>query len=251
MHIMKQSKIKSGILFEGKSLIDGSPLVVIGIAQSSNSKTGNMVQTYIIRADIDPITANRTGADYAICGNCKHRGKANPDKISGLADNRSCYVNLGQGVNQVYKAYKAGKYPILTPEQAQSMGAGRMVRLGTYGDPAAVPFSVFNALLSGAVGHTGYSHQLGLVPVNRRLMISVDRRLMISVDTAQEASKAQSQGYRTFRVIPIGSNDRASNEIVCPATTHGVQCKDCGLCDGTKKGKNVVIEAHGVGAKYA
>lgn len=240
---MKQSKIKSGILFEGKSLLDGSHVVVIGIAQSSNSKTGNMVQTYIIRADIDPITANRTGADYAICGNCKHRGKANPDKISGLADNRSCYVNLGKGVGQVYKAYKAGKYPVLSEDQARIMGQGRMVRLGTYGDPAAVPFEVFKALLSGAVGHTGYSHQLGLV--------QVDKRLMISADTLGEASKAQSKGYRTFRVIPIGSNDKASNEIVCPATTHGIQCKDCGLCDGTKKGKNVVIEAHGVGAKYA
>lgn len=240
---MKQSKIKSGILFEGNSLLDGSPVVVIGISQSSNSKTGNMVQIYIIRNDIDPITANRTGGDYAICGNCKHRGKVNPDKISGLADNRSCYVNLGQGVLQVYKAYKAGKYPMLTPEQAQSMGAGRMVRLGTYGDPAAIPFSVFEPLLSGAVGHTGYSHQIDL--------LSVDPRLMISADSPYEATKAQSKGYRTFRVIPIGSNDKAPNEIVCPATTHNVQCKDCGLCDGTKKGKNVVIEAHGIGAKYA
>ena len=240
---MKQSKIKSGIIFEGESLLDGTPIVVIAIAQSSNSKTGNMVQTYIIRADIDPITANRTGSDYAICGNCKHRGKANPDKTSGLADNRSCYVNLGQGVMQVFKAYKAGKYPMLTPEQAQSMGAGRMVRLGTYGDPAAIPFAVFEPLLSGAVGHTGYSHQLEL--------LQVDPRLMISADTAQEATKAQSKGYRTFRVIPIGSTDKAQNEIVCPATTHSVQCKDCRLCDGTKKGKNVVIEAHGIGAKHA
>lgn len=240
---MNQSKIKSGILFKGQSLLDGSPVVVIAIAQSSNSKTGNMVQTYIIRSDVDPITANRTGADYAICGNCKHRGKANPDKITGLADNRSCYVNLGQGVLQVYKSYKAGKYPMLTPEQAQSMGAGRMVRLGTYGDPAAIPFSVFEPLLSCAVGHTGYSHQLGLVPI--------DRRLMISADNPHEASKAQSKGYRTFRVIPIGSNDKAQNEIVCPATTHDIQCNDCKLCDGTKKGKNVVIEAHGIGAKYA
>lgn len=240
---MKQSKIKSGILFEGKSLLDGSPIVVIAIAQSNNAKTGNMVQTYIIRSDIDPITANRTGSDYAICGNCKHRGKANPDKTSGLADNRSCYVNLGQGVMQVYKAYKAGKYPILTPEQARIMGNARMVRLGTYGDPAAIPFAVFEPLLSCAIGHTGYSHQLGLVPV--------DPRLMVSADTAQEATKAQSKGYRTFRVIPIGSTDRAQNEVICPATTHNVQCKDCGLCDGTKKGKNVVIEAHGIGAKYA
>lgn len=236
-------KIQSGVIFQGQSRIDGSNIVVIAIGKSNNSKTGNMVQTYIIRSDMDPITANRTGADYAICGNCKHRGIANPSKVSGLADNRSCYVNLGQGVMQVYKAFKAGKYPVLTSVQAQEIGDSRMVRLGTYGDPAAVDFSAFNALLSNAAGHTGYSHQLGL--------IDIDKRLMVSADTLQDASKAQSKGYRTFRVLPIGETFKADNEIVCPATTHNVQCRDCGLCDGSKKGKNVIITAHGAGAKHA
>ena len=47
------------IAYEGKSLIDKSPIVVIVTAlnKSGNSKTGDMVQTFIIRSDVDPVTA--------------------------------------------------------------------------------------------------------------------------------------------------------------------------------------------------
>jgi len=98
-------KPKSCVIYSGPSKIDGSPIVCVYIPASGNIKTGNMAQTYILRADIDPITASRTGADYAICGDCKHRGQVSPSKITGWASNRSCYVNLGQGPGQVYKAY--------------------------------------------------------------------------------------------------------------------------------------------------
>ena len=59
------------IIYQGPSLIDGSPIVAITVSQSGNTKTGNMVQTYIIRADINPLEASKTGADYAICGACR------------------------------------------------------------------------------------------------------------------------------------------------------------------------------------
>ena len=39
------------ILWEGKSELDGKPIVLIAIDHSSNSKTGDMVQTYILRSD--------------------------------------------------------------------------------------------------------------------------------------------------------------------------------------------------------
>ena len=47
------------IIYQGPSLIDGSPIVAIAIAQSGNVKTGNMVQTYIIRADMSPMEASK------------------------------------------------------------------------------------------------------------------------------------------------------------------------------------------------
>ena len=64
------------ILYEGPSVIDGGPIVVIAnrIAHASgNEKTGAMVQTFIIRRDMRPLQALATGADQSICGTCIHR----------------------------------------------------------------------------------------------------------------------------------------------------------------------------------
>ena len=98
----------NSIIYQGPSLLDGSPIVVIALAKSSNKKTGDMVQTYIIRSDMDPLKASKYGYDYAICGDCKHRGEADPDGTGKQAKKRSCYVTLFHGPLQVYKSYKKG-----------------------------------------------------------------------------------------------------------------------------------------------
>ena len=56
------------ILYEGPSLIDHKPIVMIALLGSKNIKTGNMMQTYIIRSDIDPRLANKTGEDKSLIG---------------------------------------------------------------------------------------------------------------------------------------------------------------------------------------
>ena len=90
------SKPNSVILWEGASLIDGAPIVVIasGLNASHNEKTGNMVQTYILRADVAPVAALRAGADVSICGDCPHRG-------NGDGTGRTCYVQVWQGPTSV------------------------------------------------------------------------------------------------------------------------------------------------------
>ena len=253
---MKNIKPRSSIIYNGPSLIDGSPIVCIAIIGSSNIKTGagnrNMLQTYIIRSDMSPMEASKTGLDYAICGNCVHRGTPtdNPDKKQAL--NRSCYVTLYQGPTMVYKTFKRGGYPTATPEQIRAIGAGQAVRMGSYGDPAAVPQHVWNMLLEHSAGHTGYSHQSklpGVVVDYSRVMVSVE-------------SKASAQGYhlngkRTFRVIPVatwkeqGKQALLKSEILCPASVEAGNkstCIDCGLCKGSSiKGKSIAIVSHGTG----
>lgn len=243
------TKPKSSIIYNGPSLIDNQPIIVVAIISSNNIKTGNMLQTHILRADINPLKSSKTGADYSICGDCIHRGKPtdNPDKKT--AQGRTCYVNIGQGPNQVYKAYKAGKYPTATPEQITSIGAGRMIRLGTYGDPAAVPSTVWDNLLAQAQGHTGYTHQ------HNAKQTPDYTRMMYSADNAQDAQEAHSKGYRTFRVIPVHTYKEHAkkallqNEILCPASKEAgqrVTCIDCKLCTGSQtKGKSIAIVAHG------
>ena len=91
-------------IYQGPSMIDGTPIVAIAVLGSSNRKTGNMVQTYILRQDMRPVQAVQTGADVAICGDCKHRP----------SNGGACYVVVAQGPTVVYKTWVAGKYPTAT-----------------------------------------------------------------------------------------------------------------------------------------
>jgi hypothetical protein len=241
------SKPTGYVVYEGPSLIDGSPIVAIALTKSSNTKTADMVQTYIIRSDMDPRDASKTGADRAICGDCPHRGTATDDPTAKLAKNRSCYVVIGQGPVIVYKGFVAGKYP--KAESLAAVGKGRMVRIGTYGDGAAVPASVWNELLSEAEGHTGYSHQANTEGA------AFDASLyMESVESVAAASLSWSVGRRTFRIVTSVNDVVKGSEIVCPATPEGgakTTCEQCGLCAGTSvKAKSIAVVAHGTGAKY-
>lgn len=237
------------ILYQGKSLIDGQPIMAIAIKKSGNPKTGDMIQTYIMRSDMDPRDASKLGFDYSICGDCKHRGQATDDPDAKLAKNRSCYVVIGQGPTGVYKAYKNGKYKLANnSDDIAAFAAGRMVRLGTYGDPAAVPSYIWDQLLSQAKGHTAYTHQSNVKTADVRHDL-----FMTSADSLHDARIAWQNKRRTFRIITMASQ-KQDNEIICPATPDGgmkSNCSKCGLCQGQHAtAPSIAVIAHGNGAKY-
>lgn len=226
------------ILYEGPSSIDGKPIVVIATIKSNNRKTGAMVQTWIIRSDIDPITASRLGEDFSICGNCIHRGIAH-DGDKGQAKERSCYVML-LTVNGIYKAYHAGKYEDARGhEKTRAVGLLLGVRLGSYGDPMACPSFVWDSLTSGASFVAAYTHQQNMLK----------EYVMTSADSLHDAESAWSRGERTFRVISALDKLVRGKEVLCPASKEAgerVQCADCKLCGGASvKAKSVAIVAHG------
>lgn len=242
------------ILYEGASLLDGKPIVVIGIPKSSNSKTGGMFQTIIMRSDIDPITASRLGEDFSVCGECVHRGVPH-EGDSGGAKKRSCYVMLLM-VLSVFKAYKKGNYKRVQPVGLQSMhdaladiGDGLVIRLGSYGDPAAVPSYLWDSLISKAKGRTGYSHQATLEGADYRPDLT-----MRSADTIQEAEQAWARGERTFRVTANVKDIVQGKEIMCPASEEAgrrTTCEQCKLCSGnTINAKSIAIVVHGTGSKH-
>jgi hypothetical protein len=114
-----------------------------------------------------------------------------------------------------------------------------MVRIGTYGDGAAVPDDVWDDLLSDAAGHTAYSHNGG-----------DPRRYMVSADSLGKAEDAWRSKYRTFRIVKDRHEIIKGQEIECPSD-RGVKCIDCGLCAGTSvQAKSIAIVVHGGGAKY-
>jgi hypothetical protein len=53
--------MKSGIIYKGPSRIDGAPIVVLATYSNRNSKTGAVVQTYILREDINPLGGKQDG----------------------------------------------------------------------------------------------------------------------------------------------------------------------------------------------
>lgn len=229
------------IIHRGPSLIDGKPIVVVAVWDSANRKTGNVLQTYILREDIDPVTASKYGEDESICGGCRHRGTPTFDPTKKQAEGRSCYVVLGQGPLIVFKTLKRGGYPDYSdnPTMIRALGLSAMVRIGTYGDGAAVPAQVWDNLLADAAGHTAYSHNGG-----------DPQRYMISADSLAQAQDAWRSKYRTFRVVRDVSEIVPGQEIECPSE-RGVQCVDCKLCGGSaKQAKSIAIVVHGSGAKH-
>ena len=236
-------QLTHAILYEGPSAIDGSPIVCIAVYRTGkgvNGKTGAMAQTYIIRADMAPLDAIRAGADVSICGDCVHRG----DGVT--YGSRSCYVNVGQGPTAVFGAYARGRYARLeTAESVSAYGQGRMIRLGSYGDPAAVPASIWTALTRDAIGSTGYTHQWRASDALRGLC-------MASADTEQDHRDAIAAGWRTFRVRSAAAPVLAG-EFPCPASAEAGRtktCVDCGACKGarldrTRQAASPVIIAHG------
>ena len=226
--------MKHAIIYNGPSLLDGQPIVVIATYSNRNTKTGRVVQTYILREDINPLEASKTGADFSICGDCPMRGEVTTDPERKQAKGRRCYVNLGQGVLITWRAYKRGVY---AEGSARDMGRGRFVRVGTYGDPAAVPSDVWDELLSEAETWTAYTHQKPWRP----------DIAMQSADSYTEARMHWRAGRRTFRVIAdLGQLDQ-THEALCPASKEAgrrVQCTACKLCQGGKLAKSIAIVEH-------
>jgi hypothetical protein len=209
------------VIYKGPSSIDQEPIVCIavGIRQKShNSKTGDLIQTYILRADQHPIEAvYETGDDESICGSCKHRGK-------------SCYVNVAQGPTAIYKAFLRGKYPTISYGKAGPYFANRKVRLGAYGDPMAVPFEIWKSILVKATSHTGYTHQWNEPWCDMRFR----EICMASCDTKEELENALAAGWTPFYVrSPTESLPEKSFE--CPASSEQdkrLTCEECMACHG-------------------
>ena len=234
------------IVYEGPSLLDGSPIVVIINkikAASKNAKTGALVQSFIIRSDVNPVEALKTGADAAICGHCIHR-----PSLAAYTGAPPCYVNVGRSVASVYKAYKRGSYTKASPTEVALYLTGLKLRIGTYGDGAAAPIDVWQQLTQFTAGHVGYSHQW-LNPSFDHAQWS--KLVMASADSIDEAAQANLYGMRVFRVS-VGI-DKQHGEVSCPASAESgkkTTCDNCMLCAGTSKAaKDIVIADHALGHK--
>lgn len=222
----KVKTLSGYVVWRGKSPVDGAPIVGLLISNSSNAKTGNMSQLYIINESIKPSEAVTTGADVSICGMCPMR------HYSGGA----CYVMPYQ-LAATYNKLQRGGYPDINWADAVTLFKGRKLRLGAYGDPAMLPFELVQSLVSIFDGHTGYTHQW-YAPwyderFNNLLQLSTDK------NSSRKAAKMYPNA-KQFIVVPEGYK---TVQPECPSDRFGINCIDCMTCDGSKT--HVQITAHG------
>ncbi len=216
------------------STLDGEPVIVVVSEFSKNRKTGAMLQTWILRDSESPIDAARTGADISVCGDCPRRWYLGGD----------CYVIPLHGPHPVWKGVQSGSIKPLDLDNPPIYLMRKPMRLGAYGDPAAVPFELWARLMESfkVERWTGYTHQ----------WLDCDTRfqslLMASVDSESERLTALALGWRTFRVRS-SADPILAGEFACPASTeqgHRLTCETCYACDGGSVFKaNPVIVAHG------
>jgi len=229
------AKHKGYIIDRGLSPIDNKPYVAILTLKTSNRKTGNMAQVWILREDVNPVEAIATGEDVSICGSCPHRKQQD--------GSRSCYVNVGQAPLAVWKGYQRGIYPVASYLTLSQVLRGRKIRWGAYGDPAIIDPGIVVTLNGYSVGHTGYTHQW-----REEWAAPFMGIYQASCDGFADYLSATERGWQTFTVV--GKGVKPDYAKLCPATAENsqAQCLTCSLCDGAKT--SIYVEAHGTGSKY-
>jgi hypothetical protein len=222
-------------VYLGRSKITGTKIQVVltGLdTKTKNKKTGDTVQAWIMPAAVLPSTAVRTGSDASVCGDCPRR-----PRTASQTETQPCYVTTIHAPRATYTAHRGTNVEI--PQTLP-----KPLRLGAWGDPAAVPIAVWRYLTRLAPHWTGYTHQWSK-PRHQNLR----EFCMASVDTPGEAKQAQRAGWRTFRVKQA-ADPLLTGEIACPASNEAgkrTTCLRCHLCDGARpheRRKNIAINAH-------
>lgn len=222
------------LLWAGKSELDHETNILLLATgrrrRTENTKTGDMIQTWILHADKAPGAAWFDNDTASICGDC----------IFQRFMEGGCYVNVHRAPRVVWKAWREGRYESFIGRNLMEYPQGVPIRLGSYGDPAAVPYSILGALASSAPFHTGYTHQWRTCPAVYR------NALMASCDSPDDIAQAQALGYRTFTV---SSTKPAPGHVLCPASKEAgkkLTCAECKACDGnaTARRSNIYIPRH-------
>ena len=174
----------------GPSGLTNDTIATIAVFNSTNEKTGNVVQVYYLPVAEHPIDAVKSGLDTAVCGSC-------PLKPSNT---NVCYVRKFHGPSVVWRTFKAGRYPhykdLSQADQNKvlSILKSKPIRLGAWGDPASdLETSKFLASLAPQI--TAYTHQWQTTPQLKPFT-------MASVDTTEMPLPKIADGVPTV-TLPI------------------------------------------------
>lgn len=229
----------SHTLYSGASLFGGEIQALVAEA-TGNQKTGPALTLWVLPATDDgakPWDVIKRDGSVSTCGDC-------PQQFGG------CYTHAG--ASQTLTAGAAS----IVKGRGQALKAPsrkvRRARSAAFGDAAALPLNVLQAWRDMRT-------QFGLAPLGYthawRTRPDLQADHMASVESVEDAVQARAQGWRYFRVRPVGAPVLAG-EIQCPAANRSratpIDCNRCGLCDGLTRGAHrpsITIEDHGPLAK--
>jgi hypothetical protein len=230
------------VIYRAKNAV-GKEVAVQFQYGSTNSKTGDGVQVWIMPMSWVERGKEAMSDDEASCMDCVHSKRVNA----------TCYVRKGMSdmglkskVSSLNKAYQSGDIVIRDADEIASNEVdkcrGKFVRFGAYGEPVLLGQDNVKAIADVARNYTGYTHQWHVDKygwASRYFMASVENELLMR--------KANGRGWRTFRVRGK-HDDKFNDEVMCPASKESgrrVTCDKCGLCKGQSIGaKSITIIKH-------
>ena len=231
---MKSKHPTGYLIYEGPSALDPSVNIAVIVnrvrGDATNEKTGSMAQSFILRTDMPPNVALKTKQDHAICGACPYAG------------GNGCYVSIKM-VCSVYSAYKRGSYVKTTPEDlavilAANVKSKRLAgfRAGSYGDPAAAPFEVWEPIVMAVRAESGktsgYTHQWSerYAYMGRTADPRFRALVMASAHGPVDTILAQADEWRPFTVFGTAEELQGSGLAMCPASKEAGYRKSCATC---------------------
>ena len=193
-----------------------------------------MLQTWIIRADLPPTEAAKTGDDASVCGDCRLR-------------NGACYVTLHHGPRAVYAAYHRGAYAIggrgrLVLGRRPRDPVRRVRRSGSGPDARLVPAGSESLEMDGIFASMARP-QTAAAP----LPLDGERRQRRRGLGSERPWLAQLPGAPPRRAAPASRIPVPRRERIRHRTT----CDRCAQCDGARlvdlrRSYSVIV--HGSGA---
>lgn len=217
------------IAWRGPSVLDGQEILVVLYAfkRATNGKTGRLIEAAVLLAHVKPSDAAATGRDRAICGDCPGR----------LTNWNFCYRSPGHDIDKTWEVIRNMQAMDISEVCRIVRKSGLPIRFGSYGDFAAVPFELLDALAlaarkpDGSWNHTGYSHQWSNPNFDPRVLAYLDA----SIEFAEEREEIERlfPGARTHRLLAQPEHI-LPGEVFCLGGTgkDDVHCCDCLSCRG-------------------
>lgn len=212
-------------------------------ARSNNKKTGDIPTGWV---------GEKKEETAASCKGCQMFKNTPNEKYS-------CYAWRGMvhtGLNRVQTtaAARPDDYS-LKVALAKRAKTAKAVRLGSIGDPGAIPIKLMRSyakyIRSQGLSILCYTHRW------RKLSAAWYKLSMASCDTVEQVDEAASKGWRTTVIVPSSfinvkrfKTPQGRDVVIYPAMraahlgVKAITCNECRLCDASRDGPQIGFPKH-------